>query len=148
MATERTPGYEDLVGRSDHAQHRAFLADPRYACFVARLGGERVEFAIVRDWASPEQVTLIKRVAVSRPGQGHGKALVARLVDIIFRETGAYRVWIGLFPENTRARRAYEAAGFRAEGIARGNVLFGSARRDELIMAILRPEWAGGRAGR
>jgi RimJ/RimL family protein N-acetyltransferase len=148
MATERTPGYEDLVGRSDQAQHRAQLADASYAYFVARLGKERVGFAIVRDWASPEQVTLIKRLAVARPGQGHGRALVARLVDRIFGETSAYRVCIGLFPENTRARRAYEAAGFQAEGIARGNVLFGGVHRDELIMAILRPEWPGGKSGR
>jgi RimJ/RimL family protein N-acetyltransferase len=148
MATERMPGYENLVGRSDQAQHRAQLANPGYAYFVAFLGKERVGFAIVRDWASPEQVTLIKRVAVSHPGQGHGRALVAGLVDRIFRETGAYRVWIGVFPENTRARRAYEAAGFRAEGIARGNAFFGDAHRDELIMAILRPEWPGGRSRR
>jgi hypothetical protein len=69
MATQRTPGYEDLVGRSDQAEHRAALADPGYAYFVARLAEERVGFAIVRDWASAEQVTLIKRVAVSRPAR-------------------------------------------------------------------------------
>ena len=42
MATERMPGYEDLVGRSDHAQHRAALADASYAYFVALLGQERI----------------------------------------------------------------------------------------------------------
>jgi RimJ/RimL family protein N-acetyltransferase len=46
-----------------------------------------------------------------------------------------------VFPENARARRAYEAVGFRAEGVARGSAFFGGIYRDELIMAILRPEW-------
>ena len=50
-----------------------------------------------------------------------------------------------MFPENTRARRAYEAVGFTAEGIARGNAFFGGVHRDELVMAVLRPEWEGGR---
>ena len=38
------------------------------------------------------------------------------------RRTSAWRVWLGVFPENLRARRAYEAVGFQAEGVARGAV--------------------------
>jgi ribosomal protein S18 acetylase RimI-like enzyme len=141
MGTERLAGYEDLVGRWDDAQHRSALSDPRYAYFLARLGLERIGFAIVRDWASPEQVTLIKRMAVSRPGLGLGRAFLARLVDRIFLETDAYRIWLGVYPDNIRARRAYEAVGFQAEGIARGSAFFGGAHRDELVMALLRPQW-------
>src|SRR6516162_2790500 len=68
MATERITGYEDLVGRWDAARHQAALADGRHAYFVARDGSEPVGFAIMRDWAAPERVTLLKRMAVSRPG--------------------------------------------------------------------------------
>jgi diamine N-acetyltransferase len=50
-------------------------------------------------------------------------------------------VWLGVFPDNTRARRAYEAVGFRAEGIARGSAFFYGVHRDELVMAVLRPVW-------
>jgi hypothetical protein len=31
MATERLPGYEELVGRWSEAEHRAALSDDRYA---------------------------------------------------------------------------------------------------------------------
>jgi RimJ/RimL family protein N-acetyltransferase len=31
--------------------------------------------------------------------------------------------------------------GFQAEGIARGNAFFGGNYRDELVMALLRPDW-------
>jgi hypothetical protein len=58
----------------------------------------------------------------------------------------AHRVWLGVFPENERARRAYEAVGFKAEGVARGSAFFGGNYRDELIMAILRTEWTPARA--
>jgi RimJ/RimL family protein N-acetyltransferase len=144
MATERLSGYEQLVGRWNEAQHRTALADGRHAYFIARLKSEAVGFAIVRDWASPERVSHIKRIVVSQPGRGHGKALLTKLVQVIFRDTAAHRIWLGVFPENERARRAYEAVGFQAEGVARGNSFFGGVHRDELVMALLRPEWSTG----
>jgi RimJ/RimL family protein N-acetyltransferase len=142
MATERLPGYDALVGRWNDTQHRTALADARHAYFVACIEKEPVGFAIVRDWASPERVVHIKRVAVCRPGLGIGKALLARLVDLIFRDTDAYRIWLGVFPENARARRAYKGVGFQAEGLARGSAFLGGVHRDELIMSLLRPDWS------
>jgi RimJ/RimL family protein N-acetyltransferase len=141
MATERTENFDQFVGRWDEAQHRAALADGRHVYFIGRHGGEPVGFVIVRDWGSPERVTLIKRIAVARPGQGHGRALLTAVVDAIFKETSAWRVWLGVLPENLRARRAYEAVGFQAEGVARGSAFFYGAHRDQLVMAVLRPEW-------
>lgn len=141
MATERIAGFEDLVGRWEMAQHRGALADGRHAYFVARDGSESVGFAILRDWASPERTTLLKRIAVSRPGIGYGEAMLRRLIDLVFSDTEAYRLWLGVFPENGRARRVYEKVGFRAEGIARGSAYFGGIPRDEMVMAILRPDW-------
>ena len=145
MTTERLDGYEALVGRWSEAQHRAALADNRHAYFIARLQSQDVGFAIVRDWASPEHVACIKRIAVSGPGRGHGKMFLAGLVDLIFTQTDAHRIWLGVFPDNARARGAYEAVGFKAEGLARGSAFFGGVYRDELVMALVRPEWSAGR---
>jgi len=145
MTTERLDGYEELVGRWSEAQHRAALTDNRHAYFIARLEAQDVGFAIVRDWASPERVACIKRIAVSSPGQGYGKLLLAGLIDHIFRNTDAHRLWLGVFPDNARARRAYEAVGLKAEGLARGSAFFGGVYRDELVMALLRPEWSADR---
>jgi RimJ/RimL family protein N-acetyltransferase len=144
MATERTPAFEDLVGRWDEPRHRAALRDPRYAYFIARQGEKAVGFAILRDWESSERVVQVKRVAVSYPGHGYGRSLLSRIVSTAFEETDVWRLWLGVFPENIRARRAYEVVGFRAEGIARGNAFLGGVYRDELIMALLRPEWQAG----
>jgi diamine N-acetyltransferase len=142
MATERLDGYDRLVGRWDEAQHLAAMNDGNYAYFLASDADQNpLGFAIVRDWASPERVTCVKRLAVASPGNKVGRRLLTAVVSAIFRETDAHRVWIGLFPENERARRAYQSVGFKAEGIARGNVFFGGVFHDELIMAILKPEW-------
>jgi len=139
--TERLPGYESVVGRWDEALHRERLADPHYAYFVGFDHGDPAGFAILRDWASAERVTLLKRVAVTRPGAGLGRALLAGLLDRVFGETEAWRLWLGVFPENLRAQRAYAAVGFRPEGVARGSAFFHGRFHDELVMAILRPEW-------
>lgn len=144
MATERTPGFESLVGRWDEQRHRAALGDGRHAYFVARQDATSVGFAILRDWGSPERVTLVKRIAVSFPSRGYGRSFLNKVLRAVFDETDAWRVWLGVFPENTRAQRAYEAVGFRAEGIARGSAFFGGVHRDELVMALLRPEWNAG----
>lgn len=146
MATERLEGYDAIVGRWDEPRHRAAFADGRHAYFIGRDAGDPVGFAILRDWASPERVTLVKRVAVAATGQHYGRRLLAAVVDAVFQDTDAHRLWLGVFPENLRARRAYEAVGFVAEGVARGSAFFGGVHRDELTMSILRPDWES-RAG-
>jgi RimJ/RimL family protein N-acetyltransferase len=147
MATERLEGYDELVGRWDEQQHRTALDDGRHAYFVTEANSTPVGFAILRDWASPDRNTLIKRVAIAEPGLGIGTAFVALLADAAFTETEVHRLTIGTFPENLRARRAYERAGFTAEGVARDSVFFGGRFRDELILSLLRPEWLARRAG-
>ena len=46
-------------------------------------------------------------------GKGHGSAIVRQFCDLLFEE-GAPRVVIDPHPDNLRAIRAYEKAGFRA----------------------------------
>jgi RimJ/RimL family protein N-acetyltransferase len=141
MATERIPGYESLVGRWDETRHRAALADPGIAVFVAREHGGPAGFAILKDWGSPDRVTLIKRIAVAQPNHGLGRRLLGALADAVFQETDAFRLCLGLFPENARAYRVYRACGFLPEGVSRGSAYFGGEHRDELVMALLRPDW-------
>jgi RimJ/RimL family protein N-acetyltransferase len=141
MATERTPGYEAFIGQWDHEQHAQALADGRHAYFLGRRAGTPVGFVMVRDYAAKHRVTYIKRVAVSEAGQGIGRELVAGVVDTIFDQTDAYRVWLNTLTINEPAKRAYLAIGFQQEGVARCSSLFRGEYRDELMMSVLRPEW-------
>ncbi len=141
MRTERLPGYESFIGCSDEAQHRARMANGRCAHFIARHGERPVGFAILRDWNAADGITLLMRIAMAEPNAGYGKAFLRALTDKVFSETPCHRFWLGQFPDNARARHVYEAVGFTAEGIARGNVFLNGRHHDELILAILRPEW-------
>ncbi|WP_376095135.1 GNAT family N-acetyltransferase [Roseomonas sp. CCTCC AB2023176] len=146
LATERLPGYDALVGRWDEARHREALAAPHFAYFIARRDGAPVGFAILRDWNAPERVTKVQRIAVSDPGAGTGRALLRAVADAAFTETLVHRLWLGVFPDNLRAQRAYAAVGFVPEGIARGSAFFGGLHRDELVMSLIRPDWEAARA--
>jgi RimJ/RimL family protein N-acetyltransferase len=146
MATERLPGYEQLVGRWEQPAHVAALGDDRFAYFIGSTNGTDAAFAIVQDLGSPQGAAHIRRLAVADPGLGVGSAFTRGLVDAVFAGSDTHRLSIGTFPENERARRAYEKAGFVAEGVARGGALFNGVRRDELILSLLRPEWEAGRS--
>ena len=50
MATERTAGFEQLVGRWEERQHRSAFGDGRHAYFLGWDGREPIGFAIMRDW--------------------------------------------------------------------------------------------------
>ena len=142
MNTERIADYHGLVGHWDEDRHRDALIDANYAYFVGRAASQSVGFVIVGNWGSRDRVTFVKRIAVIQPGLGYGRALLVEVINAIFGLTKAHRIWLGVFPENTRARRVYASIGFRAEGIARGSAYFGDEYRDELVMAVLRPDWA------
>jgi RimJ/RimL family protein N-acetyltransferase len=141
MATERREGYDALVGRWDEARHREAFTDGSHAYFLGVDGSTPIGFVILRYWASIDRVTLVRRIAVVTPGLGFGRKLLSATVERVFQDTDAYRLCLGLFPDNHRARRVYEAVGFSAEGIARGSAFFGGVQRDELIMSLLRPDW-------
>jgi RimJ/RimL family protein N-acetyltransferase len=141
VAIERTPGFEDVVGRWTESEHAAALHSAAYKYFVARRHEQTIGFAIFHDWDAANHVTLLKRIAVSAPGLGYGKAFLARLIDIVFAETRVWRLWLDVFPENERAKRAYEGVGFKAEGIARGAAYFRGEHRDVVIMSLVRAEW-------
>lgn len=141
MATERLDGYDRLVGRWEEPRHRAAFVDGSHAYFIGYDGPVPIGFVLLRFWNALERTTLVRRVAVVSPGQGQGRRLLAAVVARAFQETDVHRLVIGLFPDNLRARRMYEAIGFQAEGISRGSAYFGGEYRDELVMSLLRPDW-------
>jgi aminoglycoside 6'-N-acetyltransferase len=66
-------------------------------------------------------------------GIGHGSAIVKQFVEEVFAE-GAPRVIIDPHPDNSRAIRAYEKAGFRE--IGRRSSVYG----DAVLMAVDNPD--------
>jgi RimJ/RimL family protein N-acetyltransferase len=144
MAIERTPGFEDYVGRWSEEQHSAEMAKDGVRYFVLRDEGRAVRaFAIFQKIGDTDLRVHLKRIVASEAGRGAGRRLLQSALDWLYTETETNRVDLDLFVENERARRAYEKLGFLVEGRLRDYHRSVDGRlRDALIMSILRKDWA------
>lgn len=146
MALERREDFRTLLCASGADTHAARLADPdcRYLVVEDEEGTPR-GFAILRGLASPERAIELVRVALAEPGRGTGREVLRELVGLCFGELGARRLWLDVFDDNERARRAYEAVGFREEGRSLTTALRQDGSRGSLVvMAMAAGERPGG----
>jgi RimJ/RimL family protein N-acetyltransferase len=73
--------------------------------------------------------------------KGYGSEAITLLLEWLFNDRGAHRVWLEVFPENTRAQRAYEKVGFVREGTLRETWLVDGRWHDEHVYSMLRREY-------
>jgi RimJ/RimL family protein N-acetyltransferase len=74
-------------------------------------------------------------------GQGIGTDAVNAALDFVFGSYEVERVWLTTEAGNTRARRAFEKAGFQVDGTIRHHFRREGRWRDSLLMAIVREDW-------
>ena len=74
-------------------------------------------------------------------GKGYGTDAVRAIVDFGFAQLRLERIWLEVWTENPRARRAYEKAAFTREGTLRSDRWEDGRLTDGDIMSILRGEW-------
>lgn len=116
MTLERRPEFAGLLCASSADVHAANLADPDTRYLLAEdAAGSRLGFAILRGLRTPERGVELVRIAMAEPGRGVGRDVLRRLVGLCFGELGAGRLWLDVFEDNERARRAYRAVGFGEE---------------------------------
>ncbi|MEX0799996.1 MAG: GNAT family protein [Dehalococcoidia bacterium] len=61
-------------------------------------------------------------IVIGEPGyrdRGYGTDALRATLRFLFDTVGLHRVWLATYEHNARARRAYEKAGFREEGLLR-----------------------------
>ena len=73
--------------------------------------------------------------------RGIGTWAVRQTRDFAFGVLGLHRLELDVFSFNPRAKRVYEKAGFRVEGIRKDAVLDGDGYADDILMAILEDDW-------
>ncbi|MEU8541269.1 GNAT family protein [Streptomyces sp. NPDC048717] len=109
---------------------------------VERASGRVVGEAVLNAWDRPNEscgfrICLVPDVL----GRGLGTEATRLIVGHALETLGLYRVWLEVYAFNPRARRAYEKAGFRAEGVLRGALLWKGERVDATVMSVIAPEW-------
>jgi hypothetical protein len=104
-------------------------------------GGE----VVLNEW-DPRNETCNFRTMFGPRGRdrGLGTEAVRLLVGYGFERLGLHRIGLEVYSFNPRARRAYEKAGFVAEGVRRDALRTPDGRADATVMSILADEWKGG----
>ncbi|MFD0072856.1 GNAT family N-acetyltransferase [Streptomyces sp. NPDC127166] len=109
---------------------------------VERATGRVVGEAVLNEW-DPDNESCAFRIAFvpDAVGRGLGTEATRLIVGHGIETLGLYRIWLEVYAFNPRARRAYEKAGFRPEGVLRGALRWEGERVDATLMSVLAPEW-------
>ena len=99
--------------------------------------------AVLNEW-DPGNHSCSFRIAVGPAGRGRGLGTEATrlIVGYGFERLRMHRISLEVYSFNPRARRVYERAGFRAEGVLRESLRYGGQWIDATVMSILACEWA------
>jgi RimJ/RimL family protein N-acetyltransferase len=149
-AIEADPRYEGIVGRWSDAEHREEMARPSSRYFVLReRDGGVAGFALLQGFGHSDLRIHLKRIAAREPGAGLGSILLQGLLERVYATTDVNRIDLDVFVGNDRARRAYEKAGFRLEGVLRDYHRAGDGSFSDMwLMSVLRRDWERLRASR
>ncbi|WP_369259505.1 GNAT family N-acetyltransferase [Streptomyces sp. R35] len=110
---------------------------------VDRATGELVGEVVLNEWDRHNHNCSF-RVLIGPRGRDRGLGTEATrlIVGHAFEQLGLHRVSLYVFAFNPRARRAYEKAGFVAEGVERQTLLHEGEWIDAVRMSVLAHEWA------
>ncbi|MCM3005169.1 GNAT family N-acetyltransferase [Priestia koreensis] len=78
--------------------------------------------------------------------KGYGKEALQLILRFAFHELNLHRVGLDYISYNPRAAHAYEAVGFKQEGVIRDAVYRDGVHSDRIMMGILRSEWEASQA--
>jgi ribosomal-protein-alanine N-acetyltransferase len=105
-----------------------------YSCWVCRMHGELVGYAVVMLGAG-EAHLLNLSIAREHQGRGHGARFLAHLVGVA-RDYGARVLFLEVRPSNEPAKRLYARHGFHEVGVRRGYYPARDGREDALVLSL------------
>jgi RimJ/RimL family protein N-acetyltransferase len=114
-----------------------------------RATGEWIGEAVLNAY-DPGNASCNFRILLGRHGRdrGLGTEAVRLIIGYGFEQLALHRIALEVYAFNPRARRAYEKAGFVAEGVLRDALRTPDGWVDAIVMSVLAAEWSPGvRAG-
>jgi RimJ/RimL family protein N-acetyltransferase len=140
LGLEADPEAAPWVTRWSRERHEQALADPDEANMLIEEDRHLVGFALLAGLTSETRSVELRRIVVGPKGVGVGRRALRLILDFVFDEVGAHRVWLDVKLDNDRARRAYEAVGFVKEGILRDALRRGGRYESLAVMSVLEDE--------
>jgi RimJ/RimL family protein N-acetyltransferase len=138
------PGEEELAW--DWLLSRNGQGDQLDLAVTDKATGECVGEAVLNEW-DPGNESCNFRIFLGPRGRDRGLGTEATrlIVGYGFGYLGLHRISLEVYAFNPRARRAYEKAGFRAEGVLRESLRYNGKWIDATVMSVLAAEWPTGR---
>ncbi|QIW09821.1 GNAT family protein [Francisella sp. LA112445] len=134
------------IGKWDYDTHKLALENNDIVYFIIQDHlAKDVGYVILTDLYNKHNSIHIKRIIIdaSSKGKGYGKEALKLILDWIFKNTQAHRVWLDVKDFNSKAIHIYKSAGFVIEGTLRDcefNTLINKYESFH-IMSILREEY-------
>jgi diamine N-acetyltransferase len=142
VAIEQIPEYRSYIGAWTGEEHLRAMENPDNEYFVAQDETGAVEgFAILQGAQNEHHNLHLKRIAVRTANRGVGRTLLEHVMWRAFVHHRAHRLWLDVFDTNARARRVYEAYGFREEGAMREAILRDGEYHTLVLMSLLDLEY-------
>lgn len=139
VSQEQRPDFAAFIHRWPADRHLGNLADPDKLYLIGEdEAGERIAFVILAGVAGALRDIELVRMSVAQPGAGVGKLLLVSVLDMAFNTLGAERLWLDVFEDNLRARRAYASAGFREDNTPRQMVRKSDGTSGTLVIMSIR----------
>lgn len=101
-----------------------------------------VGFEHLRGLRKPSRSIELFQLAIAETGAGYGSKLLKAAMAEAFKILNANRLWLDVFPQNSRARKVYQRCGFVEEGELRDAYLWDGEFQSIIIMSILAKEYA------
>jgi RimJ/RimL family protein N-acetyltransferase len=130
-----------LLGGNDPATHQRQLSNPDCLYWIVENDARPAGFVILRDIHSKDRNVELLRIVVAEPGRGLGTEVLRAVMDKVFREFGAHRLWLDTYSDNSRAQHVYRSVGFSQEGVLRECKKWGDEYRSLVLMSILESEY-------
>jgi RimJ/RimL family protein N-acetyltransferase len=110
---------------------------------VDRSTDQCVGEAVLNELSEPD-ASCNFRILLGPDGRdrGFGSEATMLIIDHAFATTDLHRIELDVIAFNPRALRVYQQVGFVIEGRRRDAFTFDGERYDDIIMSVLRPEWA------
>ena len=130
-----------LLSGNDRATHERQFSNPDCLYWIVETDAAPAGFVILRDIHSRDRNIELQRIAVAEPGRGLGSQVLKVVMEKVFREFGAHRLWLDTYSDNARAQHVYRSAGFKQEGVLRECKKWGDEYRSLMLMSILESEY-------
>jgi diamine N-acetyltransferase len=137
-------GYSAALGfvNCDSAEvHIGRMESSDASYFLIEHEGQAAGYVLLCGLDSKHRNIELKRVAVSAPGKGIGRQGLRQVMARAFQDLAAHRLWLDVYSDNARARRAYQALGFVEEGTQRECIWHDGHFRSLVLMSMLEHEF-------